>query len=260
MNRIALLLLCLIVLNVHAQDLSLYEEHSFSSEGEALHYRLLLPEDYDESESYPLILFLHGAGERGTDNEKQLTHGAGMFLQPEVREAFPAIIIFPQCPQDEYWANVHLERTEDGLKLDFSKDMPPSRPMKLVLDLMDEWLAKPQVDERRVYVMGLSMGGMGTFEILARRPEMFAAAVPICGGGNPEYAERYAKNTAIWIFHGAKDQVVAPHFSTTMLKAIQDAGGKPAITVYPEANHNSWDPAFKEPGLLPWLFSKSTSK
>jgi predicted peptidase len=108
--------------------------------------------------------------------------------------------------------------------------------------------------------MGLSMGGMGTFEILARNPEMFAAAVPICGGGNPEMADRYATSTAIWIFHGAKDNVVAPEFSTTMLQAIQNAGGQPAITIFPDANHNSWDPAFAEPELLPWLFSKSKSE
>lgn len=257
MNKlIVTLLLGVLAFSLNAQDLSLYEKHSFSHEGDVLLYRALLPENYDETKSYPLILFLHGAGERGNDNEKQLVHGAKMFLNDEVRAGFPAILLFPQCPQDEYWANVHIDRSEDGLKLDFSKEMPPSRPMKLVQALMGEWLAKPQVDNSRIYVMGLSMGGMGTFEILSRNPEMFAAAVPICGGGNPDKAELYAQNTAIWIFHGAKDNVVAPHFSTTMLQALQNAGGQPAITIYPEANHNSWDPAFAEPELLPWLFAK----
>ena len=115
MNKlIATLLLLLIAIGSHAQDLSQYEKHSFSHEGEALLYRALLPENYDENKSYPLILFLHGAGERGNDNEKQLVHGAKMFLDEDVRSNYPAILLFPQCPQDDYWANVHIDRSEDG--------------------------------------------------------------------------------------------------------------------------------------------------
>ncbi len=240
-----------------SQDRSIYEKHQYIQGQDTLNYRLLLPDGFDPSTEYPFILFLHGAGERGDDNEKQLTHGSRIFLDPVVRQAFPAIVLFPQCPRDSYWANVKIDRSGPGpISLDFSGDNPPTQPMVMVQDLVDSMVAESFTDDKRIYVMGLSMGGMGTFEIVSRNPELFAAAIPICGGGNPDFAERYATTTPMWIFHGAVDAVVSPDNSMLMALAIQRAGGAPALTIFPYVNHNSWDYAFAHPEMLPWLFAQ----
>ena len=129
--------------------------------------------------------------------------------------------------------------------------------MTLVLDLMDDLTQKPYVKKNQVYVGGLSMGGMGTFEIINRRPHMFAAAFPISGGGNPKSVTKYADKVSLWVFHGGKDDVVHPYFSLTMVTALQKSGADVTLTYFENDNHNSWDSTFSEPKLLTWLFSKS---
>ena len=118
-------------------------------------------------------------------------------------------------------------------------------------------MLKPFINKQKVYVGGLSMGGMGTFEIVYRKPNLFAAAFSICGAGNPKATKEYAKTTHFWVFHGANDNVVNPRLSVKMVDGILENGGKPNFTLYGKDNHNSWDSAFAEPELLPWLFSKS---
>lgn len=238
------------------QDFPAYEKRVFEDgKGGTLNYRILYPAKYKPNKKYPLVLFLHGAGERGGDNEKQLTHGGKLFLDKKNRKKYPAIVVFPQCPQDDYWAHM-LENRKDGLRLREFPEMPePRKALGQVMQLLEKLVKEESVDPDRVYVMGLSMGGMGTFEILSRMPERFAAAIPICGGGNPTLVDRYAKNTSLWIFHGLKDDVVLPRYSEQMHEAIKAAGGDVRYTAFPEANHNSWDPTFAEPDLLKWLFS-----
>ena len=227
-------------------------------EGKLL-YQVSYPDNYDASKTYPLLLFLHGAGERGDDNKKQLVHGSKLFLNPENREKFPAIVVFPQCPTEDHWANVDRTADENGKRqfTFFKTNKKPTNAMTGLLSLVDSLTNLSQVNQNQVYVMGLSMGGMGTFELVSRRPKTFAAAAPICGGDNPKVAGKYAKKLPFWIFHGLKDNVVPPHFSEDMAKAIEAKGGNVKLTLYPNANHNSWDPAFAEPELLPWLFSQS---
>ena len=251
---IACLSLCLMPL-VQAQQESGYEVRSLIAQGDTLPYRLLLPEGFDASRKYPLVLFLHGGGERGSDNEKQLTHGSNLFTDPLNRGAFPAVVLFPQCPGDSYWAQVEIDRSSYPIGLDFRYENGPTSPLQMVMRLVGEYLQAPYIDTDRVYVMGLSMGGMGTFEILHRMPDTFAAAIPICGAGVPESVSSYAANTPLWIFHGALDQVVAPGQSVEMVDALLKAGARPGFTLYDNYNHNSWDGAFAEPGLLRWLFS-----
>lgn len=236
---------------------SLYEEMSYVKGSDTLLYRIMYPKDFSESNPYPLVLFLHGAGERGSDNQKQLVHGSKLFTSTINRGAFPAIVIFPQCPQESYWSNADVDRSSYPIKLVFPKDKAPTKPMEMVMSLMDELVSKSFVNEQKVYVGGLSMGGMGTFEILSRKPDMFAAAFAICGGGNSELAENYATKIPMWIFHGSKDDVVNPQLSIDMVSAILKYGGKPNFTLYADDNHNSWDSAFSEPKLLLWLFSKT---
>lgn len=245
------------VLKSVAQHENDYAFRQFVSGKDTLNYRMLVPEN-DGTKQFPVVLFLHGAGERGHDNIAQLNHGSKLFYT--MRDDFPAIVIFPQCPKDDYWANVNVDRRTNPITLKFPKNSPPTQSMSLVMELMEAMLTKPYVDRYRVYVGGPSMGGMGTFEILFRKPELFAAAFAICGAGNPETTGLYAKTIPMWIFHGANDDVVDPQESVRMVSSILDHGGQSNFSLYSKDNHNSWDSAFAEPELVPWLFSNSKSK
>jgi len=248
----------MVVITATAQDKSLYSKNWFIQNGDTLPFRMLLPKDYDATKNYPVVFFLHGRGESGRDNEKQLTHGAALFLKDSVRNAFPAIVIFPQCSDKSYWSNVHTiaQGNQNGKRsFYFVPDGPPSTDMQLLLGLVDHVLQNYPVNKQQVYAMGLSMGGMGTFELVRRKPKTFAAAVPICGGAHEATAKSIRK-TAWWVFHGGKDDVVPPIHSEKMVVALKKAKAKVQYTLYPNANHNSWDPAFAEPGLLPWLFAQ----
>ena len=254
-NLLVMGLLLTVVLNSCSQELSLYEKRLYIYQDDTLPYRILLPENYDASKKYPLIYFLHGAGERGNDNEKQLVHGAKLFLREDIRKNYPAIIVFPQCPVESYWSNVIATTSETGQRSHtFLPDGEPTAAMVLAQQLLKELINSYPVDKKRIYVGGLSMGGMGTFEIVRRNPNLFAAAFPICGGAHPSAATKMT-TVSWWIFHGAKDDRVLPVFSATMTEALRKAGADVKFTLYPDANHNSWDAAFAEPGLLPWLFS-----
>lgn len=245
-------------LGLLAQHQDAYAHEYFVSGKDTLNYRVLMPENLESPNQYPVVLFLHGAGERGNDNAKQLAHGSELFYK--TKDSFPAIVIFPQCPSEDYWANVKVDRDTQPLSLSFPSDGAPTKSMDLVMQLLDELLAKPYVDKNQIYVGGLSMGGMGTFELLSRRPELFAAAFAICGGGNPEMTAIYAKTVPMWIFHGANDDVVDPQQSVDMVAGILKYGGKPNFSLFAKDNHNSWDSAFAEPQLISWLFSNSKLK
>ncbi len=238
-----------------AQDFNLFEKHLFIQNGDTLPYRLLLPENYDASKKYPLVFFLHGAGERGNDNEKQLIHGAKLFLKDDVRKKFPAIIIFPQCPTNSFWSNVEFKMENGKRTFLFKEEGEPTISMKLAQELLASIIKTYPVAKKQIYAGGLSMGGMGTFEIVRRNPKLFAAAIPICGGANVATASKL-KKTKWWIFHGGKDDVVPPELSQNMAEAMQKEKVNVKLTIYPNANHNSWDPAFAEPELLSWLFAQ----
>lgn len=242
---------------VSGQHDVLYEKKELKRGGEVLPYRIMFPQGFDASQKYPLILFLHGAGERGNDNEKQLVHGASFFGSEINRKRFPAIVIFPQCKTESYWAKVDFSMNVDGSRdFYFDPSGEPNPPMQLVLELIDHYLSEPYVDKHRVYLGGLSMGGMGTFELLFRKPEVFAAAFPICGGGNPNMIAPEVKNVKIWAFHGEADPVVKVDLTMQMVEALRKASADVRLTLYPEVGHNAWDYVFKEEELLPWLFSQ----
>lgn len=241
-----------------AQDKSLYEKEEFiNSNGDTLLYRILLPPNYAKDQQYPMVLFLHGAGERGADNERQLTHGADLFL--ENRDTYPAIVVFPQCPEDKYWIDLSIRNELRGEgDPDFSQSIhSPSEILSVVNELADDILNKMSVNHSQVYIMGLSMGSFGTFETLGRWPDKYAAAVAICGGGNLELAKNYADNTSLWITHGAKDDVVPPILSQRIYAKLKELGADVKYTEFENANHNAWDPTFAMPELLPWLFSNT---
>ena len=239
----------------NAQDLSAFDRGSYISKNDTIPYRILFPRNFDATKKYPLILVLHGAGERGNDNQAELTHGAKSFLDNDSHAKYPAIVVFPQCPKDGWWSNVIIKADSGKYTWTFIEGGKPTTAMKGLLGLTAQLLDKPFVDKHRVYVGGLSMGGMGTFEILRRKPDVFAAAFAICGGDNTLNAKIYAKKVPLWIFHGAKDNVVPPEHSIVMVDAIKAAGGDPKFTLYPNDGHDSWNDAFAEPELMPWLFS-----
>ena len=239
-----------------AQDTSHFKREIFIDGNDTLLYRILWPENYERENKFPMVVFLHGAGERGNDNSKQLTHGSKLFAGKEIREQFPAIVIFPQCPVNDSWANYKLGRDSSGNRIfQVQPEKPATRSLQLVEKLIAHYKREAKVDKKRIYIGGLSMGAMGTFEITRRNPKLFAAAFPICGATDVAIADD-VKKISWWIFHGGKDDVVPPGSSIAIAAALKKEKADVKFTLYPEANHNSWDPAFAEKDLLPWLFSK----
>ncbi|MET4082492.1 putative peptidase [Pedobacter sp. UYP30] len=252
--RIGLLLVFAVAAsNGFAQDTMMFKKVVFAKKGDTLNLRVLYPKDFDSAKTYPILFFLHGSGERGNDNESQLVHGSKQFLKDSVRNAFPSIVVFPQCPANDYWSDVNIV-TENGKRtFNFQKDGKPTKAMHALLAVVKDFLHRDYVDKSQVYVGGLSMGGMGTYEMLRRKRHTFAAAFAICGGDNLANVKKY-KHVPLWIFHGAKDDVVDPAFSVATAERLKVLGDEVKLTIYPNANHNSWDSAFAEPGFLPWLY------
>jgi predicted peptidase len=240
----------LISSSLYSQDLTskMDAKQFLSEEGDTLNYRIFVPKEADSTGTYPVVLFLHGAGERGSDNTAQLTHGVWRFVEDSVQQNHPSIVIAPQAPKGQYWGEA--EWREESTKL---KEQP-AKPLVLVMNLMEQIQDEYKVDASRIYITGLSMGGFGTWNLIARYPEKFAAAAPVCGGGDVTKAHRIA-HLPIWNFHGALDKVVPPQLSRDMIAAIRYAGGHPGYSEYPDVGHDSWVQAYREPFLVDWLFS-----
>jgi len=196
------------------------------------------------------VLFLHGSGERGNDNELQLVHGADLFLQPKVRRDYPALVVFPQCAKNANWSGYTWN--EDGT-INFNHSNEIVTHQKLLTALLLELNQNYSLDNDRLYIGGLSMGGMGTFETVRQNPKLFAAAFSICGGADPRIAKELI-HPKWWIFHGAEDKVVFPFYSSDMNEALQAVGAEVKFSLYPEVGHDSWNNVFVEPKLLEWLF------
>ncbi len=253
----SILFSCCVVVGLLADaQIELYQKHWFVKNADTLPYRLLLPENYDPNRSYPLVLFLHGAGERGNDNEAQLKHGGSLFLQDSIRKKYPAIVIIPQCPANSFWSNVDilLDTITKKRSFNFKTGGRPTIAMKLLQEMLVDLESKYKIDEHRRYIGGLSMGAMGTYELVRRKPKYFAGAIAICGGAHTKTAKHLTK-TSWWIFHGKKDDVVPFHFSEDIANALKQEGAVVKFTAYPDANHNSWDNTFAVKDLFPWLFS-----
>jgi predicted peptidase len=241
-------------LTENAEPLPLEKRTYTDARGRSLPYRLLEPIFIDDPRArYPLVLFLHGAGERGTDNEKQLIHGVPEFAKPENRRKYRCFLAAPQCPAGKRWVEV------DWSSLRHDMPAEPSEPLQLALELVEALVKERAIDPKRVYVTGLSMGGFGTWDAACRRPELFAAAVSVCGGGDEKQAARLAK-LPIWAFQGAKDAVVKPERSRNMIAAVKKAGGAPRYTEYPDVGHDSWRPAYGDPALFEWLFAQKRDR
>ena len=248
----SLALLLLVCLVVQSQN-ELFQKKEFIFKGDTLLYRVLFPDNYDKNKSYPLVLFLHGSGERGNDNEKQLVWGASLFTDKLNRQNYPAIVLFPQCPADQGWVTIK-EYSEAKFEIIDAKE--PAKPLGLAKKLVDFYTRHESVDSKRIYVLGISLGGMGTFDLICRYPKTFAAAIPICGAVNLERLKK-VKKMPIRIYNGDSDNAVSPEYSRNAYIELKAAGSQVVERVeYPGVGHNSWTPAFAEPDFLKWLFSQ----
>ncbi|NND07218.1 MAG: prolyl oligopeptidase family serine peptidase [Saprospiraceae bacterium] len=257
--HLAIRIICLFqfsTLSLFAQNLGLFEKKIHVDNQDTLQYRIMYPQDFDEQKTYPLMLFLHGAGERGSDNEKQLIHGAKLFANTSNRTEYPALILFPQCPNDSYWAQVEVDRSVSPRAFAFDYSRGLKQPLQLTLDLVAQLSDQPYVDQERIYVMGLSMGGMGTFQAVHLRPDLFAAAVPICGAAQVDAYGKDHTQVPFWIFHGDADSVVAVQHSRDMWQRLLALDAYVSYTEYAGVGHGSWNNAFVEPNLLNWIFSQ----
>lgn len=212
-------------------------------------YRLFVPPGYDRGRTYPLVLWLHGGGGRGSDNRKQISEGnsigATVWTLPRNQARFPALVLAPQCPEGEMWTTIG----------------PNVRPTPRLLDVMallKQLQREYRIDPARIYVAGQSMGGFATWALLAEYPKTFAAAIPICGGGDEKSAPKM-KGIPIWAFHGELDRAVSVERSRRMVAAVVRAGGKARLTEYKGVDHVVWNRAFSDPKLLPWVFAQTRS-
>jgi predicted peptidase len=237
-----------------AQDANLFEKKIFLSKpGDTLLYRLLRPLKCDSSLKYPLVLFLHGAGERGRDNTAQLKNGALYFSTNLARKIIPCYVIAPQCPPGFRWVEV------DWKLPSHIQPKQPSIYLARTMLLVDSLVKKLNIDTNRIFITGLSMGGFGVWDAISRWPNKFAAAVPVCGGGDTAEAS-VIKNIPIWAFHGNLDKVVMTSRSRDMIAAIRKAGGNPKYTEYQATGHNAWDKAYTDMEMYQWLFSQTKAK
>ena len=211
-------------------------------------YRLMRPATVAANTRYPLVLFLHGAGERGSDNEKQLTYLPTWLAEEATRRDYPCFVLAPQCRDEHRW-----------VEIDWSdKKSLPQKPemtvdMTAALAALDAVMQAEPVDPGRVYLTGISMGGYGSWDLAARMPARFAAVIPICGGGDEATAPKL-KGLPVWCFHGDADKAVPVERSRTMVEAVKAAGGTVKYTEYEGVGHDSWTPAYRDPATLDWLF------
>ena len=178
-----------------------------------------------------------------------------VILDKSNRKKFPSFVILPQAPLNDNWSSRKL--TNKKIRQVFPDDASPTNSLSLVMSLLDDLVNDKKINNKRVYLTGLSNGAMGSFELLKHRPNMFASAVLICGGGNPQWAKEFAKSTPLWVAHGSDDDVVFPELSINMVKSIIEQGGSPKFTLYENVNHDSWFNVFRDPDFLNWIFEYS---
>jgi predicted esterase len=223
-------------------------ESGVASKPTTLPWRLYVPPQASPKNKLPLVFFLHGAGRRGDDNVGPMDL-AYEFWSPEAQKNHPCFVLAPQCRRGAMWAKLNKDRTN------LEADEQPVPELAAALAVLDSVLKKWPVDPKRVYLTGQSIGGFGTWDALYRRPGLWAAAVPVCGGGDPTKAALY-KHVPVWAWHGANDTAVPPQCSREMIAALKAAGGRARYTGLPRVGHGSWKPAYESAELHKWLFSQ----
>jgi len=223
------------------------EARFVSDQGGALPLQIFIPANPAKGTRYPLLVFLHGAGELGDDNLQQLAGFPRVFVSPENQAKHPCYVIAPQCPKSDAWSSF------PEYPANARSSASPTVATRIAIELVEKLIAECNIDPARVYVTGLSFGGEGTFDIVSRRPDLFAAAVPICGIADVEKASRMA-SVPFWIFHGDRDEINPVKYSREAFQALKANGATPIYTEYQDAGHDIWGRAYSDPGLIPWLF------
>lgn len=257
-----LLPLCLAVSlsNVLAEDIVQHDRGYYEKKTEAhihkstsgqMPYRLFMPDNHDPKKAYPLLISFHGAGSRGDDNLTHLRPWVAGWLDSSIQKKHPCIILMPQCPKGQQWVNTPWHKgSYSGAKV------PVSKAMALAKEIVDKIMEEKSIDRSRIYVMGASMGGYGAWNFVMRYPDLVAAAVPVCGAGDPSMANAL-KSIPIWAFHGDMDTTIPPSGSHDMVNAIEEAGGnRVKLTIYEGVKHNSYEKAWKDTELIEWVFKQ----
>ena len=240
---------CLSIIPLFAQPPRFSFEKYVNTAGDTLNYRLLYP-DANPLRKFPLVIFLHGAGENGNDNDAQLKWGVTNFATDQAMAMHPAFVIAPQCPKNMNWSNFSFdEKTKEAML-----QPNPSKPMELMIKLIHELFEKYPIDKNRVYITGLSSGGAGTYDAIERYPDLFAAAVPVCGFGADIKKAVSIAHIPMWIIQGTEDPAVDPRVSLNIVEALINAGARPGLTLYPEVGHFAWLAAYSNSLLIEWMF------
>ncbi len=226
-----------------------FSKQLFITGKDTLPYRYYVP-GVNEGEKIPLLIYLHGGGECGNDNEKQLIGGVPYFMIDTIKEKYKCAVFAPQCINKNGWIDSDIH------SLSIKMPDKPAKYLAMAFEVIDSLKNLAYIDNSRIYITGFSYGGFGTWDAITRRPDFFAAAAPLCGGGDTSKASTISK-VNIWAFHGDKDKVVDMAQTANMVNAIKNNGGNPKMTLYPNTGHYICDKAYTEPGFMKWLFSQT---
>lgn len=236
-----------------------YTHEVYMNGKDTLRYRLLTPLDKGLKQ-YPLVIFLHGAMGPELNNESQLFLGGRFFLRDSVRLNYPAYVVFPRCPKLGMWVNFENQVDINPFRVynwNFNFHKGPSLGTNLLLGFIDSLLLTGKIDPTRIYILGVSQGGMGVLDLLARRPDLFACGISICGAGDVSTAKLFAGKSSLWLIHGKEDDQIAADFSQSYFKKLTRLKSDVRLSLYDGVRHDSWNKAFSEPDFLNWLFAKS---
>jgi len=224
--------------------------------GKTVPYRLYIPPTHKKSHKYPLVIWLHGGGGQGIDNLRQIqgdqVPGTHIWTTPDNQAKHPTFVVVPQITGRTGWDDIGFAT---GRAFDPIRDSQLSPQLAQVLGILDSVKSEFRIDAKRIYIAGQSMGGFGAWNLITKKPELFAGAIILCGGGNPFLAEN-VKHLPIWSFQGDADGAIIRDTNRNMIAAVKKAGGNPRYTEYPGMGHEIWNRVFKEPGLVEWLFAQ----
>ncbi len=226
-----------------------FEERQKIYGQDTLKYRLMAPAKIENNVRYPLVVFYHGAGERGSDNVRQLEIGIHRLAKDDYRSAYPCYVYAPQCPMKNRWVETDFKALSHEIKPE------PNKFFAYSIQHLDELASQLPIDARRIYVVGLSMGGFATWEALSRFADKFAAAVPVCGGADLNEIPKFC-HVPVRVYHGEKDNIVTVERSRNAVQTLKQCGAAPVYIEYPGVGHNCWSQCFNDPELYRWMFAQ----
>ncbi len=251
-----LIFISIFSVQLFAQKYSNFGKSLFVHNGDSLLYRISFPDKVEKGKKYPLIVYLHGIGSRGSDNWRQLIHGHKLLKNKVLYNQYPAVVLFPQCPKSMMWTHREKKKVNGKWEFSFPVNNKPTLASELTNMLVDKYLEQPYIDKNKVYVVGMSMGGMGVLEFLYRWSGKYAAAAVVCGAHDSRLTETYC-SVPIWFFHGENDRTVPCEYSLKVYENVKNCNKNSKYTKYKNTAHNCWNLAYSNPNLLKWLYQFS---